>query len=114
MKFRHIASALILILVLSLAGWAGFRLTHPTSVATLQLHCPQFPPDDTALQHWLSSQPTLENTSVTRNNGALIVRYKMQGRDAGDFSSSVIDQCKQLGYQVNGYSVASNSNPFQN
>jgi predicted PurR-regulated permease PerM len=112
-KTRRYASAITLVLIVLLIGWVAFRLTHPVSTATLQIYCTQFPTDDTALDQWLASRPLLIQSSVTRSSDTLTVKYKMQGREAGDFASNVLDEGKQMGYQVKGYSLFSNSNPFQ-
>jgi hypothetical protein len=105
-------SALVLILFLGVGGWVGFHLTHPVSIATIELKVTDGPPEDTALKGWLSSQPVVIKNSVVRNNNSLTIKYKLNNAKAMDYSQTVVAQCKQLGYAVNGDSVSSNANPF--
>ncbi len=113
MKVRRFVPIWILVLVVLVGGWALLKLTHPISTGSLQLNCVQLPPDDTVFAQWLSSQPQVVASSVSRNNGIVVVTFKKQGRDADVFAKTVLDQSKQQGYAVNGYSLSTNANPFQ-
>jgi len=124
-KVSLVVTLVVLALLAIPVGWIAIRLVHPTSTATLEMNLVQSPPDDAALGAWLSTQPGLTKTSVRRGSGAvegnpslpnaptLIVIYTMPGYQAGDFASNIVASCRQLGYQVNGYSVVSNGNPFR-
>lgn len=113
MKPQRYISIIVLVLILAIGGWVGMHLLHPVSTGSLQLRCMTLPPDDSALQQWLTSQPQLMKSDVKRDNGTLNVTFKMQGSDAKNYADTVMSQVKQMGYQVNGYTASYNSNPFQ-
>ena len=107
-----IVSAIFLIIVLGLGGWVGFHLLNPVSIAIIDCKLVQGPPDDTGLKQWLSSQPVIIKTALARGDGTLTIKYKLNNAKAMDYATTVVAQCNQLGYQINGHGVSSNANPF--
>lgn len=112
MKPRQYIAIIFVLLFVVLAAWIGIRLMHPISVGTLEVKVTDLPADDTALQQWLTTQAAVKQTSVTRTASGLTVVYHIAGHDARDFSNTILDECKQLGYHTNGYSVHSEYNPL--
>ncbi len=105
-------AAIVLVVLVSVGGWVYFHLSHPVSMATIEFNVAQAPADDTALKQWLAKQPVILKMSILRGANTLVVKYKLNNEKAMEYSNTVVSECRQLGYQVNGHSVSASTNPF--
>ena len=88
---------LLLIVLASVAGFAGYRVATRTRTHVIRVVFRTMPPDDTALLDWVRKQPGVREANASRDGDALTVVIVMPG-SSKDPEPAVVPQAEKLGY----------------
>lgn len=102
MKLKSLIILACVLALLCLAAWAGLKSIPFSAGYSLEAEFDEFPPNDLALEEWLSSQPGIAKVLIGQRDGeprTLVVWITMGRNGWGPQLPDLDSKCDELGYK---------------